>query len=117
MNWQHQHKTHKEERNKIEQRCIKIEKAFDAREDENTKNKWTFTCRKTRREVEVLHDELKKNKKYKIKKLAVTIVKYRKGEVYLEGASVSETRAYGVYLFSVGVCCLLINDTSNNDIV
>ena len=65
----------------------------------------------------MLHEELKNKKQNKKKKLAVTIVKHRKGEVYLEGASVNETCAYGVYLFSVGVCCLLINDTSNNDIV
>ena len=42
---------------------MKIEKAVDAQEDENTKNKLTYTCRKTRREVEVLHDELKKEKR------------------------------------------------------
>ena len=64
----------------------------------------------------MLRDKLKKQNKKKKQKLAVTIVKHRKGEVYLEGASVNETRAYGVYLFIVGVCCLLINDISNNDI-
>ena len=46
--------------NEIEGRLTKIEKALDAQKDEDTKNKWTATCRKARREVEGLHDELKK---------------------------------------------------------
>ena len=39
--------------NEIEGRLTKIEKALDAQKDEDTKNKWTATCRKARREVEM----------------------------------------------------------------
>ena len=51
----------------------------DAQKDDNTKNKWTSTCRKARIEIEGLHDELKENRK---KKFAVTIHKHRNEEVY-----------------------------------
>ena len=56
-------------------------KILAAQKDETSQNKRTSTCRKTRREAEGLHDELKDKRK---KKLVVIIHKHRNGEVYPE---------------------------------